>query len=113
MQFRIILKSFTNRDINYSSVELFFIGLLLLLLKIFSVSGIISLPTLIKRFCILTSPHIDKDAREQFEIRISKKFLDVYMYSNRIEYKKFFFNLLLNLEILTGISCFVKTYSIA
>lgn len=110
MQFRVILKSFTDRDLNYSSVELFFIGLLLLLLKIFSVSGIISLPTLIKRFCILTSPHIDKDAREQFEIRISKKVLDVYMYSNKIKYKKFFFNLLLNLEMLTGIACFVKTY---
>ena len=31
------------------------------------VSGPVPLPTSIKRFCVLRSPHIDKDSREHFE----------------------------------------------
>jgi small subunit ribosomal protein S10 len=36
----------------------------------------ISLPKKIKRFCLLRSPHIDKDSREHLEIRISKVLID-------------------------------------
>ncbi len=41
------------------------------------VSGPIPLPTEIKRFTILKSPHKDKDAREQFEMRTHKRLIDI------------------------------------
>ncbi len=41
------------------------------------VSGPIPLPTEIKRFCVLRSPHIDKKSREHFEIRVHKRLLDI------------------------------------
>jgi len=41
------------------------------------VSGPIPLPTSIKRFCVLRSPHIDKDSREHFEIRTHNRLIDI------------------------------------
>ena len=41
------------------------------------VSGPVPLPTEIKKFEILMSPHVDKDAREQFEIRTHKRLIDI------------------------------------
>ena len=41
------------------------------------VSGPVPLPTEIKKFDILMSPHVDKDAREQFEIRTHKRLIDI------------------------------------
>jgi len=41
------------------------------------VAGPIPLPTSINKFCVLRSPHIDKKSREQFEIRIHKRLLDI------------------------------------
>ena len=40
--------------------------------------GPIPLPTKIRRYCVLTSPHVNKDAREHFEIRVHKRIIDVY-----------------------------------
>ena len=40
--------------------------------------GPIPLPTKIRRYCVLTSPHVNKDAREHFEIRTHKRIIDVY-----------------------------------
>ena len=40
--------------------------------------GPIPLPTKVRRYCILTSPHVNKDAREHFEIRTHKRIIDVY-----------------------------------
>ncbi|NUP88523.1 MAG: 30S ribosomal protein S10 [Candidatus Sumerlaeia bacterium] len=39
------------------------------------VAGPIPLPTRIERYTVLRSPHIDKKAREQFEIRTHKRIL--------------------------------------
>ncbi len=39
--------------------------------------GRVPLPTEIKKFDILMSPHVDKDAREQFEIRTHKRLIDI------------------------------------
>ena len=33
-----------------------------------AVAGPVPLPTAIEKFCVIRSPHIDKDSREQFEI---------------------------------------------
>ena len=41
------------------------------------VKGPIPLPTKKERFTVLTSPHADKDARDQFEIRTHKRLLDI------------------------------------
>ena len=41
------------------------------------VAGPIPLPTMINRFCVLRSPHVDKKSREQFEIRTHKRLLDI------------------------------------
>ena len=42
------------------------------------VKGPIPLPTKRRIYCVLRSPHVDKDSREHFEIKIHKKFLDIY-----------------------------------
>ena len=36
------------------------------------------MPTRRKIYCVLRSPHVDKDSREHFEIRIHKRIIDVY-----------------------------------
>ena len=41
------------------------------------VSGPVPLPTDIQRFTVIRSPFIDKDSREQFEIRTHKRLIDV------------------------------------
>ena len=41
------------------------------------VAGPIPLPTRIQKYCVLRSPHIDKKSREQFEIRVHKRLLDI------------------------------------
>ena len=42
-----------------------------------NVCGPIPLPTNMRRFTVLRSPHIDKKSREQFEIRTHKRVLDI------------------------------------
>jgi small subunit ribosomal protein S10 len=42
-----------------------------------TVLGPIPLPTRIERYTILTSPHVDKDARDQYETRTHKRVLDI------------------------------------
>ena len=39
--------------------------------------GPIPLPTRIERMTILISPHVDKDARDQYEIRTHKRLVDI------------------------------------
>lgn len=41
------------------------------------VAGPIPLPTRINKFTVLRSPHVDKKSREQFEIRIHKRLIDI------------------------------------
>ena len=41
------------------------------------VSGPIPLPTKISKQTVLRSPHVDKKSREQFEMRIHKRLLDI------------------------------------
>jgi len=41
------------------------------------VVGPIPLPTDISRYTVLRSPHIDKRSREQFEIRVHKRLLEL------------------------------------
>src|SRR6187402_1227857 len=41
------------------------------------VRGPIPLPTQIERYTVLVSPHVDKDARDQYETRTHKRVLDI------------------------------------
>lgn len=42
------------------------------------VSGPVPLPTRIERYTVLRSPHVNKKAREQFEIRTHKRLIDIF-----------------------------------
>ena len=39
--------------------------------------GPVPLPTKMERFTVLISPHADKDARDQYEIRTHKRLIDI------------------------------------
>ncbi|MEE8424222.1 MAG: 30S ribosomal protein S10 [Elusimicrobiota bacterium] len=41
------------------------------------ISGPILLPTHIKKYTVLRSPHVDKKSREQFEMRIHKRLIEL------------------------------------
>ena len=41
------------------------------------VRGPIPLPTKIERYTVLISPHVDKDARDQYEIRTHKRLVEI------------------------------------
>ncbi|MGH8278841.1 MAG: 30S ribosomal protein S10 [Gammaproteobacteria bacterium] len=41
------------------------------------VKGPIPLPVKMERFTLLVSPHADKDARDQYEIRTHKRLMDI------------------------------------
>ena len=41
------------------------------------VVGPVPLPTRIEKFCVIRSPFIDKDSREQFEMRTHKRLIDI------------------------------------
>jgi small subunit ribosomal protein S10 len=40
-------------------------------------SGPVMLPTRRKLYCVLRSPHVDKDAREHFEVRTHHRLIDL------------------------------------
>ena len=60
--------------------------------------GIVSLPTDKRVYCVLRSPHVDKDSREHFEIRIHKRMLEIY-YDSRIN----IFDLLAESDLPAGV----------
>nr|YP_009314591.1 Ribosomal protein S10 [Liagoropsis maxima]SCW22845.1 Ribosomal protein S10 [Liagoropsis maxima] len=40
--------------------------------------GPIALPTHRRIYCVLRSPHVDKDSREHFELRTHKRIIEIY-----------------------------------
>ena len=98
MKFRILLRSFDNELMNLASQQLRSV----LLQTDCTVKGVVALPTKIKRFCVLRSPHVDKDSREHFEIRIYKRFIDITTESPSV------LDLLLKTELPSGVSCSLK-----
>lgn len=47
------------------------------------VVGPVPMPTTIKRFCVLRSPHVFKDSREHFELRTHNRLIDILEPSTR------------------------------
>ena len=70
---RIRLKSFDHRLIDQSAQEIVDTAKR----TGAQVCGPVPLPTRIERFNVLTSPHVNKDARDQYEIRTHKRMVDI------------------------------------
>jgi small subunit ribosomal protein S10 len=68
-------------------------------------NGAITLPTSKRIYCVLRSPHVDKDSREHFEIRTHKRFIDLYGMNDSIID---LFHFLSKLEIEPGVFCSVS-----
>jgi small subunit ribosomal protein S10 len=47
------------------------------------VVGPVPLPTHIEKFCVIRASNIDKDSREQFEIRTHKRLIDILQPSSK------------------------------
>ncbi len=70
---RIRLKAFDHRLIDQSAKEIVETAKR----TGAQVCGPIPLPTKMERFTLLISPHVDKDARDQYEIRTHKRLMDI------------------------------------
>jgi len=44
----------------------------------FNSIALVTLPTNKRIYCVLRSPHVDKDSREHFEIRVHKRIIEIY-----------------------------------
>lgn len=70
---RIILKAFDHRILDLWAIQIVEAaertGA--------QVAGPVPLPTTIKRFCVIRSPHIYKKSREHFELRTHNRLIDI------------------------------------
>ena len=64
--------------------------------------GPIPLPTKLRRYCVLTSPHVNKKARDQFELSSFKRLLDIYSSSSKT------IDALMKLELPSGVEVEIK-----
>ena len=64
--------------------------------------GPVPMPTKIRRYCVLTSPHVNKDAREHFEIKKYSRLIDIY------PVKKDTTNSLLSISLPSGVKTIIK-----
>lgn len=70
---RIRLKAFDHRLIDMSTAEIVETAKR----TGAQVKGPIPLPTRKEKFTVLISPHVNKDARDQYEIRTHKRLIDI------------------------------------
>ena len=70
---RIRLKAFDHKLIDVSTLEIVDTAKK----TGAQIRGPIPLPTRKERFTVLISPHVNKDARDQYEIRTHKRMLDI------------------------------------
>ena len=70
---RIRLKAFDHKLIDISTLEIVETAKR----TGAQIRGPIPLPTRKERFTVLISPHVNKDARDQYEIRTHKRLLDI------------------------------------
>jgi len=64
--------------------------------------GPIPLPTSIRRYTVLRSPHVDKKSREQFEIRTHRRLVDI------LEPTQQTIDALMKLELSAGVDVEIK-----
>ena len=68
-----------------------------------NIKGPVPLPTKLKRFCVIRSPHVDKDSREHFEIRTHKRLVDILDPNSRT------LESLSRLNVAAGVDITIKT----
>ena len=66
------------------------------------VSGPVPLPTEKNIFTVLRSPHVNKDSREQFEMRTHKRLVDIMEHNNKT------IEALMRLDLPSGIEIEIK-----
>ena len=96
---RIILKAFDHRALDLSAQQI---------VDAAERSGSVvvvpvPLPTKLKRFCVIRSPHVDKDSREHFEIRTHKRLVDILDPNSRT------LESLSRLNVAAGVDITIKT----
>jgi len=97
---RIKLESFNKKLLNISAKRV--------IEKIneenLDIIGPIALPTKKRIYCVLTSPHVNKDAREHFEIKTYKRILDIYYNAEETDPK----NKLIKIILPSGVKAKIK-----
>jgi small subunit ribosomal protein S10 len=68
------------------------------------VRGPIPLPTRKERYTVLISPHVNKDARDQYEIRTHKRLLDIVDPNDKTV------DALMKLDLAAGVDVQIKLY---
>ena len=95
---RVILKAFDHRILDQSASQIVETaertGA--------RVAGPVPLPTVIKRFCVLRTPHIDKDSREHFEMRTHNRLIDIHNPTSKT------IDSLTNLDMPAGVDIAIK-----
>ncbi len=66
------------------------------------VSGPIPLPTNIKKYTVLRSPHVNANSREQFEMRTHKRLIDIHEPTSEL------INALMELQLPAGVEVEIK-----
>ena len=68
------------------------------------VRGPIPLPTRIERYTVLTSPHVNKDARDPYETRTHKRLMDIMDPNDKTV------DALMKLDLAAGVDVQIKLY---
>ena len=97
-QIRIRLKAFDHRLIDQSTQEIVETAKR----TGAQVRGPIPLPTRKERFTVLVSPHVNKDARDQYETRTHKRVLDIVDPNDKTV------DALMKLELAAGVDVQIK-----
>ena len=66
------------------------------------VAGPVPLPTRVRRYTVIRSPFIDKDSRDQFEIRTHKRLIDIFDPTSRTV------DTLMRLQLPSGVDIEIK-----
>ena len=97
---RIRLKAFAHRLIDRSASEIVETAKR----TGAQVRGPIPLPTRIERYTVLTSPHVNKDARDQYETRTHKRLMDIMDPNDKTV------DALMKLDLAAGVDVQIKLY---
>jgi len=67
-----------------------------------AVAGPVPLPTRIRKYTVIRSPFIDKDSRDQFEVRTHKRLIDIFEPTSRTV------DTLMRLQLPSGVDIEIK-----
>lgn len=95
---RISLKAFDHKSIDRSAFEIVDTARRTGAM----VMGPIPLPTKIEKYTLLRSPHVDKKARDQFEIRTHKRILEIVQPTDKTV------DALMKLDLAAGVDVEIK-----